>query len=381
MNLFFEHFKNIFLTHSNSQPLAFLIAFLVCYSITPLIRERAIKLKLRSRREEKGRSPKLSKEGLPIPRLGGIAILISIIITVIFYLAVFGTYTPHGVEHLQLEAIAVGGLMIFFVGLLDDLEPLSPQTKLIAQVLAAFTVWVMGLRIEFLANPLHYFNGDLKSAFSLGDVPSIILTVVFIVGVTNAINLIDGIDGLAVGVCLIASVASWAINLSPLLNQPAGALFAATTAGACFAFLRYNFNPARIFLGDNGSYLLGFALACISCIGLTKKVTVTILSPILLLIFLVPFVDIVYAICRRAANKQPIMKPDFEHLHHKLLAKGFSEKQINYLLYTVTFVGGLIGTFILGYDIGIEYLIISFSILFAWIFFSLVINHKNQKNR
>lgn len=371
------HFQNIFLNHSSSQPLAFLIAFLVCYSITPLIRSRALKLKL-SDRHESART-KLSKEGVPIPRLGGIAILISIIITVIFYLAVFGTYTPHGVEHLQLEAIAVGGLMIFFVGLLDDLQPMSARTKLIAQILAAFTVWIMGLRIEFVANPLHYFDLSMKSAFSLGDIPSLFITVFFIVGITNAINLIDGIDGLAVGVCMIAAIASWAINLSPLLNQPAGALFAATMAGACFAFLRYNFNPARIFLGDSGSYLLGFALACISCIGLTKKVTVTILSPILILLFLVPLIDIVYAIYRRAIKKEPIMKPDLEHLHHILLRKGLSEKQIDYFLYSITFLGGLLGTFILGFDIGIEYLMISSSILLIWLFFSLVVNNKNQK--
>jgi UDP-GlcNAc:undecaprenyl-phosphate GlcNAc-1-phosphate transferase len=199
------------------------------------------------------------------------------------------------------------------------------------------------------------------------------------VAITNAINLIDGIDGLAVGVCMISSIANWAINLSPLLNQPAGAIFAATMAGSCFAFLRYNFNPAKIFLGDSGAYLLGFCLACISCIGLTKKITVVILSPMLILIFFVPLFDMLYAIIRRASQKKPIFKADLEHLHHKLLEKGFSEKQINYLLYLITFIGGLISTTILGIDIGLVYLSISFIVVFIWLFFSLVVNSQKEK--
>ena len=355
--------QHIFLEQEHSQPLAFLIAFIITYTITPLIAERAERLDLCTRNEER-------EEGIKskaIPRLGGIAILISIIITIIFYLAVFGTYTPHGIKHLDLEAISVGTLIIFFIGLLDDIKPINPLIKLISQIIAATTVWVMGIRIEFLANPLHYFDSSQASAFDLNSLYSLLITVSFIVAITNAINLIDGIDGLAVGVCMIASIASWAINLSPLLDQAAGAILAATMAGACFAFLRYNFNPARIFLGDNGSYLLGFALACISCIGLTKKVTVAVLSPIFLLIFLVPLFDILYAVFRRASKNQPIMKADLEHIHHQLLAKGLSEKQINYLIYFITFLGGLIGTSILGFDIATEYLIICFLILITGI--------------
>lgn len=374
--LIIEHFKHIFIEQENSQPLAFLIAFAVTYLITPLIKERAEKLELATRHEPNRQE--LNNKALP--RLGGIAILISIIVTIVFYLAVFGTYTPHGIKHLELEAIAVGTLIIFFIGLLDDIKPIDPFIKLISQVIAATTVWVMGIRVEFLANPIHYIDHARASAFDLNDIASLIVTVSFIVAITNAINLIDGIDGLAVGVCLIASIASWAINLSPLLNQPAGAILAATMAGSCFAFLRYNFNPARIFLGDNGSYLLGFTLACISCIGLTKKITVVVLSPVFLLIFLVPLFDAVYAVFRRASKNQSIMKPDLEHVHHQLLAKGMSEKQINYLIYFITFLGGLIGTAILGLDILIEYLIICTSVLLTWLFFSLVINAKRQKN-
>lgn len=370
-----EHFKHVFLEQESSQPLAFLIAFITTYTITPLVQERAEKLEL-STRTEAGRENIKNT-----PRLGGIAILISIIVTIVFYLAVFGTYTPHGIQHLELEAIAVGTLIIFFVGLLDDLKPIDPFIKLVSQIIAATTVWVMGIRVEFLANPIHYIDHARAAAFDLNDLASLLVTVSFIVAITNAINLIDGIDGLAVGVCMIAAIASWSINLSPLLNQPAGAVLAATMAGSCFAFLRYNFNPARIFLGDNGSYLLGFALACISCIGLTKKITVVVLSPIFLLIFLVPLFDAVYAVFRRASKNQSIMKPDLEHIHHQLLAKGMSEKQINYLIYFITFLGGLLGTSMLGLDIAIEYLIICACVLATWLFFSLVINKAKQRNQ
>jgi UDP-GlcNAc:undecaprenyl-phosphate/decaprenyl-phosphate GlcNAc-1-phosphate transferase len=375
MDWFLGHIKHIFFEQESSQPLAFLIAFIITYTITPLIKERAEMLD-NNNREEEGRASNHKS----LPRLGGIAILISIILTIVFYLAVFGTYTPHGIEHLDLEAIAVGTLIIFFIGLLDDLKPLDPFFKLVSQVIAATLVWVMGIRIEFIANPIHYIDHARAAAFDLSDPLSLLVTVFFIVAITNAINFIDGIDGLAVGVCLIASITSWAINLSPLLNQPAGAILAATMAGACFAFLRYNFNPARIFLGDNGSYLLGFGLACISCIGLTKQVTVVVLSPIFLLIFLVPLADAAFAVLRRASKKQSIMKPDLEHIHHQLLNKGFSEKQINYVIYTITFLGGLLGTSFLGIDIALEYLIICATLLLAWMFFSLVLNAKRQRN-
>ena len=271
-----------------------------------------------------------------------------------------------------------GALIIFFIGLFDDLKPIPAPIKLAGQVLAAVTAWLMNVRIEFLANPIHYIDHARIAAVPLDDIASLITTVIFMVAITNAINLIDGIDGLAVGVTIICCAASWAINLSPILNQPAGAILAATLAGACFGFLRYNFNPARIFLGDNGAYLLGFLLACISCIGLTKKVTVVTLSPIIVLIFVLPLIDITLAILRRASKNKPIMKPDLEHLHHQLLDRGFSHKQINYLFYGVTFIAGLIGTYLLGLDIAVMYLTICGSILGIWLFFSLVLNRANN---
>ena len=357
---------------SHSQPIAFVLACLISFAITPVIRERASKMKF----EDRG-------EGRPypgIPRLGGIAILIAIILTIVFYLAFYGRYTPSGIKHLELEGMVAGALIIFFIGLLDDIKPIAAPVKLLGQIAAALVAWAMNVRIEFLANPIHYIDHARTAAISLDEITSLVITVVFMVAITNAINLIDGVDGLAVGVTIIACIASWAINLSPILNQPAGAILAATLAGACFGFLRYNFNPARIFLGDNGAYLLGFLLACISCIGLTKKVTVVTLSPIIVLIFAIPILDIVLAVIRRASRNRPIMKPDLEHLHHQLEDQGFSHKQINYIFYGITFVAGLVGTSLLGLDIAAEYLIICGSIIPIWLAFSLVLNRKHNRS-
>ena len=370
-----DFLSNILKNQASSQPLAFIIAAAIAFIITPIIRVRAEQLG--SSREETDRNghQALSTK----PRLGGIAILLSIVITTAIYIAVYGRYTPAGIQHLELEAMALGSFIIFLVGLLDDIKPLNPFSKLIGQIIAATFAWLMHVRIDFLANPIYYIDHARAATVTLDPIGSYLVTVIFLIAISNAVNLIDGIDVLAVGVAIIASVACWAITLSPLLNQPAGAVLAATMAGACVGFLRYNFNPARIFLGDNGAYLLGFLLGCISCIGLVKKVTVVVISPILLLIFAVPIVDTLLAIFRRALKQKAIMRPDLEHLHHKLMDLGMSQKQVNYLLYGITFVSALIGCSLLGKDIAYDFLRFSTSIFGIWLFFSLVLNARQQK--
>ncbi len=356
---------------ASSQPLVFLVATVLAFIITPIVRERAEKLEIKRSENNREHDTK--------PRLGGIAILLTIVFTTAIYVSVYGRYTPAGIKHLELEGMALGAFVIFLVGLLDDIKPLNPFSKLSGQIIAASFAWLLNVRIDFLANPVYYIDHARIATIQLDDISSYLVTVLFLVAISNAVNLIDGIDGLAVGVAIIASVASWAITMSPLLNQPAGAVLAATMAGACFGFLRYNFNPARIFLGDNGAYLLGFLLGCISCIGLVKKVTVVVISPILLLIFAVPIFDTLLAVFRRAINQKAIMRPDLEHLHHKLMAMGLSQKQVNYLLYGITFVSALIGCSLLGRDIALDFLRFSASIFGIWVFFSLVLNAKQQK--
>ena len=365
---------------SQAQPLAFIIALFLSYILTPIIKERA---DFTTRKElEADRcyaSVKDKLKTLSTPRLGGLSILISTALTVVVFIIVYGRFTPAGIKHLELEAIITGSTMIFLIGLLDDIKPLPCIAKLLGQISAASITSLLGLKIKFLANPLYYFDHSLNPHIKLDAISSFLITVAFLVLISNAINLIDGIDGLAAGVSVISAVAIWAISLSPLLYRPDAAILAATLAGASLGFLRYNFNPARMFLGDNGSYLLGFVLASLSCLGLAKKITVAIITPLLILIFALPLLDCFYTIIRRSLNKKDILKPDSEHLHHQLENLGLSHKQINYLIYSLSLFCGGLGCFEVGYEIGISYLVIIGSIAAIWLVFSFIFNFKKQR--
>lgn len=379
MNIPFNQF-NTLVDLSQAQPLAFIIALFLSYILTPIIKERA---GFTTRKElEAGRcytSVKDKVKTLSTPRLGGLSILISTALTVVVFIIVYGRFTPAGIKHLELEAIITGGTMIFLIGLLDDIKPLPCVTKLLGQISAASITSLLGLKIKFLANPLYYFDHSLSPHIKLGAISSFLITVAFLVLISNAINLIDGIDGLAAGVSVISAVAIWAISLSPLLYRPDAAILAATLAGASLGFLRYNFNPARMFLGDNGSYLLGFVLASLSCLGLAKKITVAIITPLLILIFALPLLDCFYTIIRRSLNKKDILKPDSEHLHHQLENLGLSHKQINYLIYSLSLFCGGLGCFEVGYEVGTSYLVIIGSITAIWLVFSFIFNFKKQR--
>ena len=365
--------------HSNSQPLAFVIALVIAFLVTPIIKERADLLSFRPLEDGRNYSPEQKDKTLKTPRLGGLSILIALAATILFYLVFYGRYTPFGTKHLELEAIIMGSSIIFLFGLLDDLKPLKPQIKLSGQLLAASITFFMGLRIKFLVNPLHYFDASHSAHFKLEYWQSFLLTVIFLVLISNAINLIDGVDGLAVGVCIISSISIWAINLSPILYRPDAASLGAMLAGAGLGFLRYNFNPARIFLGDNGAYLLGFMLACISCLGLTKKVTVVILSPVILLIFALPLLDLVLAVWRRWSQKKEIMKPDSQHIHNQLEDLGLNHKQIAYIIYGLTISLAASGCFFIETAIGFRFLSIVFCVAMIWLIYSFVFNLRKQR--
>ena len=206
------------------------------------------------------------------------------------------------------------------------------------------------------------------------------LTVLWVVGITNAINLLDGMDGLATGVCLISSVAIWAVSLDNKINQPGGALMAATLAGALLGFLRWNFNPARIFLGDSGAYLTGFVLASMAVGCVTKKVAVLIMSPVLFLIFALPIVDTLFAVIRRIITKRSIFEPDKGHLHHRILAIGLSQKTVSYLLYFISAVSGFLATYLISVRSTFRFLLLSLMIFAISLFYACIINWKHQKS-
>jgi len=211
------------------------------------------------------------------------------------------------------------------MGIADDIVGISPRVKLLGQILVAGLLVMFGVKISFLTNP---FGGEMFSLSIIG----IPLTIFWIVGVTNALNLVDGLDGLAGGLAAIASltlaVIGWS-NDQMLIVVPAVILSA-----SIFGFLKYNFYPAKIFMGDSGSLFLGYMLAGLSVIGLTKgAAVVSVFVPILILG--IPIFDTLYAIVRRFINNQPIFEADRGHIHHRLLAIGLSHRQTVVAIYGI----------------------------------------------
>jgi UDP-N-acetylmuramyl pentapeptide phosphotransferase/UDP-N-acetylglucosamine-1-phosphate transferase len=218
------------------------------------------------------------------------------------------------------------------IGLADDLFAMPPLPRLAGQLLVAMAVWSQGVRIGAIDLPFNPFGGA-PGAIELSDGLSLLTTVIWLVGITNAINWLDGLDGLAAGVSGIAAVGLLSVSYS--LNQPAPGLLAAALAGSCLGFLRHNFNPARIFMGDGGSYFLGFALAAISIVGPAKGLTsVSLLLP--LLILSLPLADMSAVIMGRLSQGRSPFYPDRRHLHHRLLRAGFSHRRTVVLIYAFT---------------------------------------------
>ena len=264
----------------------------------------------------------------PIPRIGGIGIYAAFMVSILVQL-IFVELTPEFM--MSLIGLMVGGTIIVAIGIIDDYCDLPAKVKLLGQILAA-AVLVIGfdVRIDFITDPL----GD----FIYLELFAIPATIFWIVGLTNTVNLIDGLDGLAAGVSSIAAVTIFLVAMEE--GIPFVAMVTAALAGAAVGFLYYNFNPARIFMGDTGSMFLGFMLAGISVVGAVKSAaTIALIVPILALGL--PILDTTFAIVRRARNHRPIFKPDKGHLHHRLLAHGFTQKQAVLLMYIVSALFGL----------------------------------------
>ncbi len=226
--------------------------------------------------------------------------------------------------------ILSGGLFILGLGYLDDRRDLSPGIKLVGQAGVALLTAAMGLRINYLTNPF----GEMVS---LGWV-SYPLTVLWLVATINMINLIDGLDGLATGICLIAAASLLVIGLG--LRQAAAAFLCALLIGNLAGFLPYNFPPARIFLGNSGAYFLGYLLGVISVIGALKLPTVLALA-VPVFAMGVPFLDTLWAIWRRWRQGEPITGSDRDHLHHLLVLAGVGEKQAVLAMYGLSLLLGL----------------------------------------
>ncbi|SDY63629.1 glycosyltransferase family 4 protein [Tindallia californiensis] len=251
----------------------------------------------------------------PIPRLGGLAIYVGFVISSLLLL-------PFSSEQV---ALLTGATLMMALGMVDDSKTLSAKIKLSGQILAALIVMYGGVRIEFITN----FLAPSKNIIALGWL-SFPVTLFWIVGITNTVNLIDGLDGLAAGVSVIASLSLAAVAY--LNGMPEVTVILLILAGASLGFLPHNSHPARIFMGDTGSLFIGFVLAVISVEGVLKSAT-TIAVAIPVMALGVPIVDTTCAIIRRFLNKRPIMEADKGHLHHRLLEQGYSHRQTVWILY------------------------------------------------
>ncbi len=269
----------------------------------------------------------------PISRLGGVAIWASTMLTFLFL--VFLSYYPYGS---LLSGILLGSTLMFLLGLIDDVYTLNAKFKLLIQIAIATLVYLLGVKIDTIFNP---FGG----AIQLGHF-SYLITVLWIVGISNAVNFIDGIDGLAGSVITINSITLGIIAVAMVPPNPISALIAFILAGSMLAFLTYNFNPAKIFMGDSGALFAGFLLATLSITGVMKAAALAIMLPFVVLA--VPIMDITYSSLRRISKGKSPFVADSEHIHHKLLKAGFSQNMTVAILTSVAIVSGAIASFFVG---------------------------------
>ncbi|WP_432662590.1 MraY family glycosyltransferase [Wukongibacter baidiensis] len=275
----------------------------------------------------------------PIPRLGGLAIFLGFIISVFMFLEI----------DRYILGMLIGGSLIAIMGIVDDIKPLPAKVKLLVQIIAACILIKFGMKIEYVTN---FFNIDGTDFLSKGTIAfgilSIPITIFWVVGITNTVNLIDGLDGLAAGISAIAALTlAYVAYANPhLYNSEQTVMMTLALAGSCVGFLPYNFNPAKIFMGDTGSLFLGFMLAAISINGFIKGATaLAMVVPVLALGL--PIFDTTFAILRRARNGRPIMEADKGHLHHRLLSIGLGQKRAVLVLYAISFLLGSSAVFLL----------------------------------
>lgn len=266
----------------------------------------------------------------PIPRMGGLAIFLGFMASMLLFVPL----------DTAKKGMLAGAVIIVILGVLDDKYALPAVPKFLVQIVAALIAVMAGNRIEVLSNP-NIFSAD--PIWELGWL-SIPVTVIWIVAITNAVNLIDGLDGLACGVSSISAATMLIIALivteQDIVSELDVAVMMAALAGACIGFLPYNFNPAKIFMGDTGATFLGFIMATVSVEGMFKMYgLISFVAPFLILGL--PIFDVCFAVIRRVSHGQSPMHPDRGHVHHRLIDMGFSQKQAVGVLYVISAILGL----------------------------------------
>ncbi len=306
-----------------SVVLTFIFAWIVTYLFIPKVRTFALKVGW----ADEPNARRLNQE--PRANAGGLAIYTGVIAAIILA----GCLSPIVLAKVQVAILAIllGGSVLVIVGFIDDqFGGLPPLFRILVQILAALLLVVCKIQIHIV-----YFGAPIDGILS------IVATVFWIVGITNAVNLMDGIDGLAGGVSFITAMSLLAAS-AQFEVRAAATLISAGVAGAALGFLRHNYHPSRIFMGDAGAYFLGYVLAATSILGSTKVTTFTSLIPTVLL-FLVPVLDTSQVIVKRLlSGRNPMSSPGRDHLHHRLLAQGFSQRNSAAILWGIALAGGII---------------------------------------
>ncbi|MGB8700094.1 MAG: MraY family glycosyltransferase [Thermosynechococcaceae cyanobacterium] len=341
---------------------AFLIAALVVLWSTPLVK----KIGLKSGYVDLPDPRKVHKR--PMVRLGGVSIFIgNISAWLIIWISGGFSELPLASAY-ELFGVTLGGLCFFLIGLLDDLFTLSPFLRLFLQIGVAMAAWQAGVSIDFFTIP---FYGLVQL-----DWLSLPITVLWLVGMANAMNFMDGLDGLAAGIAGIAAVIMLMVSL--FMNQPVAAVLAAALAGGALGFLRYNFNPAQIFMGDGGAYFMGFTLAGLGIVGLVKSVTtVAVVLPFIILA--VPIVDTSTVVLTRLSLGKSPFAADKRHLHHRLLQAGLSQRSIVLFLYALAFWVGSLATAFAGMP-GAKAYALGASLLLAYSGWQVLLRIRNKES-
>ncbi len=299
----------------------------------------------------------------PMPRMGGVAIVLGFVVTA---LLVF--HFEQSMNRRQFLGFIIGALMIAGLGMVDDMKNLPAKLKFCVQIFAALIVIMSGTKIQVVLWPVTAYLQKF----------SVPITLVWIVGVTNAVNLIDGLDGLAAGVTSIAALSL--MVLCVMTGSTTAVMLTAALAGACLGFLPRNFNPAEIFMGDTGSTFLGFVLAVTSILGVFKGYALLAMIVSVLCVGL-PVFDTICAMLRRIAKNQPIMQPDRGHLHHKLIDRGFSQRQAVLIMYTISLLLGILAIFISFKESGTIVVVVLTFIVLCLIIYYFNAHIKNKQNK
>ena len=311
---------------------AMFISVVVAYAATPLSIRIANKFGIIDKPKDERRVHKK-----PIPRFGGMGIFLGSMAALII---------PAGMND-RIQVAMLGGALMYLLGIIDDILDIKPVVKFTGQVAIASIVYALGVRITFISNffslKLAYSNTNLMLSAGVG----YLITVLWIVGITNAVNLMDGLDGLAAGSTMIMalSLAYVAYIHGARLGSMPVCIALVAVAGGCLGFLPYNFSPAKTFMGDGGALYLGYMIAVLSVISPLKQATVVgALIPILTLA--VPIFDTLFAMLRRTLKHESIMHADKGHLHHHLMAAGFGQRRSVLIMYGIVGIMGIVAVLI-----------------------------------